>query len=138
MPKGYLPREVRVRKIVDGIIQGKTFEEIAVDCGVTPRTVYDDRQSIEFHEFVKPLLDEQLKAIQELAEQGDKDALRWRDSIIRALIPRKMEAEIQARVEGEVKVTRGEEIEELLERYSTVFARILQEDDSGEPLDTAY
>ena len=133
MPKNYLPREVRVRKIVEGIVAGKTYGKIAGECGVTPRTIYEDRQSIEFHEFIKPLFDDQLKAIQDLAGAGDKDALRYRDSIIRALLPQKRETEVK--VKGEVKVSRGEEINELLERYSTVFGRILQEDDSGEPVD---
>jgi len=99
--KHYFPREVRIRKIVEGIVAGKSYTQIAEECGVGRVTIYRDRQSIEFSEFLKPLFDKQLKNI---ADAGDKDSMRYLDSIIRTLLPQKTEAKIEGAQRFEIIV----------------------------------
>ena len=68
--------------------------------------------------------------------------LRYRDKMLEKLMPKKTESRVESKGEVRVSVDRGEEIEELLQRYDHLLIEAgdeedpLQEDDPGEPVHT--
>ncbi|MFQ6053341.1 MAG: helix-turn-helix domain-containing protein [Candidatus Bathyarchaeia archaeon] len=122
-----LKREIRVRRIVQGIAAGKSYEEIAEECGVTRRTIYTDRQSVQFHELFNNILDEYLQELADLKRLGGKDrkmALQERGLLVRAMmksvVPQRVEAQIDQKME--VKIP-GFDFEEWWSRYGDVVLR---------------
>jgi hypothetical protein len=92
----------RVPLIIKGVIDGKSYGEIAQECGVTERTIYRDRQSIPFRDFFNPLLDDYMGDLKRLDGAGvveKRMAVSHRGQLVRAMlkaiIPTKIEAEVK-------------------------------------------
>jgi len=93
----------RIPVIIQGIIDGLSYEQIAQKCNppVARRTIYRDRQSIPFKSFFNELVDNYLKDLNQL-ENGDttekRIAISHKGMLVRAMLkaitPTKIEAEI--------------------------------------------
>lgn len=95
-PPRALRPQVRLKVIVKGICEGKTYEEIGVRCGVRRRTIYTDRSGLDVKLLSDALLDKQLADIAKLAASQDKkatnQAMFYRDRLLLKLLPRRIEA----------------------------------------------
>ena len=96
----------RLPKIRKGIVDGKTYTEIAADCDVDPRTIYRDRQGIAYHEMLNDLTDQYLQGLREFRESSDPK-VRFKAiqelgfqvrAMMKAAIPTKVELEGPARI----------------------------------------
>lgn len=92
------PFRQRLRIIAQGIVEGKTYGEIAIECGVTERTIYRDRQTLEYEKLATLMLDNYLQELASLAKVGDKVdkrfVIRQRGFIVTAMLPRRVEKAI--------------------------------------------
>ena len=92
----------RLPKIIKGIKDGKSYIQIAADCGVNEHTIRRDRASIPFKDFFNELADEYIQDLAKLREMGDSKDKRFALSqtgqflraMTRAIIPTKIEATI--------------------------------------------
>lgn len=137
-PKARLP--ILVRGMAIGVTQG----QIAKRCGVTRRTLYTDRSSVDSIKLAEELLILQLEDIGKLARFPDPKALtlamNFRDRLIQKFIPRKVITETKGHLEAEVKVDIPELSDEDFARFVPVIvkvalgqeARELNEDDDHE------
>ena len=93
----------RLPKIIRGIKDGKTYQQIAEECGVNEKTIRRDRASIPFSDFFNELADEYLQDLASLRKGGDskdkKFALIQKGQFIkamtRAIIPTRIEAKVE-------------------------------------------
>ena len=93
----------RIPIIIKGIKDGKSFGQIAKECGVNERTIYRDRESIPFQNFFNVLIDGYLGQLKQLETGDDKQrnsALYHKGMLVRAMlkgvIPTKIESKIEA------------------------------------------
>ena len=92
----------RIPLIIQGVKDGKSYRQIAEDCGVTERTIHRDREGIPFRDFFNELADEYISDLAKLRVFGDSKDKRFALSqkgqflraMTRAIIPTKIEAEI--------------------------------------------
>ncbi len=91
----------RIPIIIKGIKDGKSFGQIAKECGVNERTIYRDRESIPFQNFFNVLIDGYLGQLKQLETGDDKQrnsALYHKGMLVRAMlkgvIPTKIQAEV--------------------------------------------
>lgn len=88
--------------IIQGIIAKKTWTQIAEDLGIDRRQLYAIRKSVDIHEFLNSLLEEQLEDISVLKGRGDLvDAMKFRNSIMQAITPRILRQKVDANVKTE-------------------------------------
>lgn len=101
VPKSGFNRRIPI--IIQGIIDGLSYEEIGKKCKppVTRRQIYRDRRSIPFKDFFESLVDEYLNDLKRLENGGNVEkrmAISHRGMLVRAMlkaiIPTKIEAEI--------------------------------------------
>jgi hypothetical protein len=95
-----LNQKARFKKIVQGLNAGKTYGKIAEECGVSERTIYTDRHTLGFQDFVIDIFDTQLYDIAGLRKLGDKTAMFLRDRLLAKLLPQK----IEQKTEGETSI----------------------------------
>ena len=105
LPKYTLPRHQRYRIIAEGIISGLNFSQIARQCGVSERTIYTDRRSIDYQTLANLIFDDymiKLKSLLKIGiDTGDKNDIKF---VIRELgltsrqmMPRRIEAKAEIR-----------------------------------------
>lgn len=88
--------------IIQGIIANKTWTQIADDLGIDRRQLYDLRKSVEIHEFLNSLLEEQLGDISTLKADGELvDAMKFRNQIMQAITPRIIRQKVATDVKTE-------------------------------------
>lgn len=103
LPKNPLPRHQRYKIIAEGIIKGETYGEIARQCGVSERTIYHDRQSVDYITLANLLFDEYLNKLKKLLQigietgnKGDiKFVIRELGLTSRQMMPRRIEAKAE-------------------------------------------
>lgn len=99
----------RLPKIIKGIKDGKTYEQIAEICGVNEKTIRRDRASIPFKDFFNELADEYLSDLAKLRAIGDsKDkrfALSQKGQFLRAMTRAIIPTKIEASITGEIPLT---------------------------------
>ena len=81
---------VRIPQIIQGLVRGESLERIADRLGVDRKTVYRDRRTIQYHEFVNDLMDVQLRELEELRTDPKTrvEALKESGRMIRAGVVR--------------------------------------------------
>ena len=91
----------RIPVIIKGVVEGKSYGEIAEECGVSERTIYRDRGEIPFKDFFNTLADGYMKDLTQLEQGGNREktiAFSHKGMLLRAMlkavIPTKIEAEI--------------------------------------------
>ena len=88
--------------IIQGIIAKRTWTQIAEDLGIDRRQLYAIRKSVDIHEFLNSLLEEQLEDISVLKGRGDLvDAMKFRNQIMQAITPRIIRQKVSADVTTE-------------------------------------
>ena len=88
--------------IIQGIIEKKTWTQIAEDLGIDRRQLYAIRKSVDIHEFLNSLLEEQLEDISVLKGRGDLvDAMKFRNQIMQAITPRILRQKVDADIKTE-------------------------------------
>lgn len=88
--------------IIQGIIAKKTWTQIAEDLGIDRRQLYAIRKSVDIHEFLNSLLEEQLEDIATLKGDGELvDAMKFRNQIMQAITPRIIRQKVKADVKTE-------------------------------------
>ena len=88
--------------IIQGIIAKKTWTQIAEDLGIDRRQLYAIRKSVDIHEFLNSLLEEQLEDIATLKGDGELvDAMKFRNQIMQAITPRILRQKVSADVTTE-------------------------------------
>ena len=83
--------------IVERVIEGATYSEIAEELGIHRRTLYEYRKTMAFNEFKERMIDDQLEDIMTARSKGDlATAMRYREGLIKIAVPRKIEQTIEA------------------------------------------
>ena len=87
--------------IVERVIEGASYSEIAKELGIDRSTLYQYRKSVEFQNFKERMIDDQLEDILTLKSKGDLvNAMRFREGLIKIAVPKKIEQKIETK--GEV------------------------------------
>jgi len=87
--------------IVERVIEGASYSEIAKELGIDRNTLYKYRKTVAFQEFKERMIDEQLEDIMAVRSQGDlATAMRYREGLIKIAVPRKSELKVDN--EGEI------------------------------------
>ncbi len=87
--------------IVERVIEGASYSEIAKELGIDRSTLYQYRKSVEFQNFKERMIDDQLEDIMTLKSGGDLvNAMRFREGLIKIAVPKKIEQKIETK--GEV------------------------------------
>ena len=89
----------RIPIIIQGLRDGLSYGEIGEQCipPVDRKTIYRDRQTIEFQSFFNDLVDEYLAELAELKRMGGKDrkmAIMAKWQLIKTMMPRRIQAQI--------------------------------------------
>ena len=88
---------IRMVVIVNGVLAGKTWTQIAADMGMSRDMLYDLRHRVELWDFVNSLLDDQLLDIALVRERDDlNSAMKFRNQLLQALTPRRVRQKIEA------------------------------------------
>lgn len=128
-PKTRLNKRTRLKFIIVGLTEGINLEKIASRCGVSRRTIYKDRASVDSQLLAQRLIDLQLLYIAKLAQTLDpiaqNRAMNYRDKLIQKLVPKKIISEAKGKIEVGVKVP--EFTEEDIARYTDVFLKLSRE-----------
>lgn len=80
----------RIPLIIKGLIQGYTLEAIAENLGIDRKTLYRDRQTIQYTQFLNDLLDVHLEDIKQLSNDPRlrHEATKERGRMLRSMIPK--------------------------------------------------
>ena len=82
--------------IVERVMEGASYGEIAKEIGVDRRTLYDYRKTVAFNEFKERMIDDQFEDIMTVRGEGDlATAMRYREGLIKIAVPRKIEQTIE-------------------------------------------
>ena len=84
--------------IMERVMGGATYTDIADEMGVDRRTLYGYRQTDAFNTLRNTIIDNQLADIATARNTGDLDtAMRYREELIKIAIPKKIEQAISHR-----------------------------------------
>ena len=87
--------------IVERVIEGASYSEIAKELGIDRSTLYQYRKTLAFQNFTERMVDDQLEDIMTVRSEGDlATAMRYREGLIKIAVPRKIEQKIET--EGEI------------------------------------
>lgn len=88
---------IYVPYIVERVIEGASYSEIADELGIDRSTLYQYRKTVAFNEFKERMIDDQLEDIMAVRSEGDlATAMRYREGLIKIAVPRKIEQKIDA------------------------------------------
>lgn len=88
---------IYVPYIVERVIEGASYSEIAKELGIDRSTLYQYRKTVAFNEFKERMIDDQLEDIMTVRSEGDlATAMRYREGLIKIAVPRKIEQTIEA------------------------------------------
>ena len=77
--------------IMQRVIQGADYTQIASELGISRRVLYRYRQTVAFQDFSTRLIDHQLADIAESRDKGDlATAMRYREGLIKIATPRQV------------------------------------------------
>jgi len=87
---------IYVPYIVERVIEGASYSEIADELGIDRSTLYQYRKTVAFNEFKERMIDDQLEDIMAVRSEGDlATAMRYREGLIKIAVPRKIEQKIE-------------------------------------------
>ena len=82
--------------IVERVIEGASYSEIAKELGIDRSTLYQYRKTLAFQNFTERMVDDQLEDIMKIRSDGDlATAMRYREGLIKIAVPRKVEQKIE-------------------------------------------
>ena len=88
---------IYVPYIVERVIEGASYSEIAEELGINRSTLYAYRKTVAFNEFKERMIDDQLEDIMTVRSEGDlATAMRYREGLIKIAVPRKIEQTMEA------------------------------------------
>ena len=136
-PERAEPMKRRLELLVQGLAEGKTFEEMALRCGINRRTLYNDRSRIDTTLLAQELLQTQLGQIAELGNSIDplarKAAMHFRDRIIQKLLPSKVISTQQGKIEIKEEVSMPGVSEADIARFVGTIVSVAMDHEAREP-----
>jgi len=114
-PKQRLDPKQRLKRILQGIVDGETYGQIAQACGVDERTIYRDRLTADYRAVFNSLFDRYLQFIKKYENDERLKSLSFKElgMLVRTMIPQRIEAKTS--VEGELKIIPKINLEEFEE-----------------------
>ena len=100
----YDPKAIaRSTALINGLIQGKNYTQIAQELGIDRKTLYRHRQSLPYEQFLNDLLDIQFQELAELSKDPKTRiaAMKERGLIIRAAVTKRVH---QRTEKAEIKI----------------------------------
>lgn len=103
LPKGPLSRHNRYKIIAEGITEGLNYQQIAKRCGVTERTIYTDRQHIDYQQFIDIFMQKYFEDLSQALLIKDDNGkpkhltfvIQEKGKLLRAMLPRRIEAKAE-------------------------------------------
>lgn len=121
----------RLPKIVEGLLAGKSYREIAGDLGVSERTIRRDRQHGEFQSVLSRMFDQLISELAQLSLSEDPQDRRLyikeKGKLVRSMLPRrfeqKLEISLKREYEAAVKFIVAETGQDGLRRFVGILER---------------